>query len=364
MSDLFLGDVHLGARNGSSTFRELITSYLTDVVIPHVKKNKIKRVIQLGDFFDNRNHTHLADISFVLTVLRPAIESCTDTEWYFIAGNHDIAFRNTNKINSLALFAGAKNIHVVDNNLKVIKTESKTYVLCPWINSENSDQLLSELKKYKNKDHILFGHFEFSGMKMYRNSKLSDHGLNPTEFKDFYAVYSGHFHHVNSSGVVHYLGSVFHLNWQDYGDKRYIWEFDHSNCELTGFENELCLFTAFDYHEELLKLTDQEIEEYSTDQFVRIYIYKDYDRSELKLLVDKIQSYGPLKVEVIDETIFEKSKPESDQVTESVDGQKVDGHKTVKDYAVEYFGQDDKESIALFEEIHKEAQTRMKSEVL
>ena len=49
-----IGDLHLGARNGSNHFSDHFNKFFQEVFFPYMKKNKIKHVIQLGDAFDNR----------------------------------------------------------------------------------------------------------------------------------------------------------------------------------------------------------------------------------------------------------------------------------------------------------------------
>jgi hypothetical protein len=277
---------------------------------------------------------------------------------YVLAGNHDVAFKNTNKINSLAILKSCKNIVVVDNSIEVVKTDSKNFVLCPWVNNENHDELLEELNKYASKDNILCGHFEFSGMKMYRNSKLCDHGLDPKAFSKFFEVYSGHFHHKSSYGNVHYLGSVFHLNWQDHGDERFIHIFDTNTDELEAIENPYSLFTEFNYHDNHLPtMSDGDLKDFCGGQFVKIIIDKEYKRIELKDIIHKIEKYKPISVDVIDNNIY--SKLLTNDVTEDNDDV---GNKDIEEYVEMYINDEDPDKntmMELFDEIKIEAQANM-----
>lgn len=351
---LVLGDIHMGARNSSKIFRQLFREYFRDCVFPLVKEQGIKKIIQLGDFFDNRNSVTLHDIDYVLNEFIPQLEDSGAT-MYVLAGNHDVAYKNTNKVNSLSLLKTSDHIVVVDNEIQTVKTESKTFVLCPWINNENEDQLTEDMKHYATKDHILCGHFEFQGMKMYRNSKMSEHGFHPKDFKKFYKVISGHFHYPSTYGNVSYMGSVFHLNWQDHGDKKFIYIFNTNTNEFEPIENPYSLFTEFDYHkDDVLNLTDEDLKDYCNGQFVRIVIDSDYKRVDLKDLIHKIEKQKPISVDVIDNTILDQ-KPGEDHNIELSDT------KDLNDYLNEYLKDSENKDtlIELFDIIKQEAEQKM-----
>lgn len=352
---LILGDIHIGARNSSKIFRQLFREYFRDCVFPLVKENNIHHIIQLGDFFDNRNSVSLQDIDYVLTEFIPQLEE-TGATMHVLAGNHDVAFKNTNKVNSLSLLKTSKNIRVIDNSVELLETESKTFVLCPWINNENQEALLEDVRHYATGDHILCGHFEFAGMKMYRNSKLSEHGMDPKDFKKFHKVISGHFHHPSTYGNVSYMGSVFHLNWQDHGDKKYIYIFDTNTDEFEPIENPYSLFTEFDYHgDDLLNLSEEDIKDFCEGQFVRIVIDDDYKRVDLKDIVHKIEKHKPISVDVIDNTIIDTE----DQTNHEVE---LSDTKDINDYLNEYLEDHEQRDtlIELFDTIRSKVQDKMK----
>src|SRR5690554_147412 len=351
---LILGDIHIGARNSSKIFRQLFREYFRDCVFPLVKERKIKHIIQLGDFFDNRNSVTLHDIDYVLSEFIPQLED-TGAMLHVLAGNHDVAYKNTNKVNSLSLLRTSKQIRVIDSEIETLSTESKTFVLCPWINNENEEQLTEDMKHYATDDHILCGHFEFQGMKMYRHSKLSEHGFHPKDFKKFYKVISGHFHYPSVYGNVRYMGSVFHLNWQDHGDKKFIYIFDTNTDEFEAIENPYSLFTEFDYHEDdVLNLSDGDLKDYCEGQFVRIVIDSDYKRVDLKDLVHRIEKQKPISVDVIDNTILD-SPAVVDQPIE------LSETKDLTDYLDEYLKDHEKKDtlLNLFDIIKQEAEQKM-----
>jgi DNA repair exonuclease SbcCD nuclease subunit len=296
----------------------------------------------------------LQDIDYVLNEFIKQLEE-TGAQLHVLAGNHDIAYKNTNVVNSLSILKTSPNIHVYDNEIGTLKTESKTFVMCPWINNENHDDLIEELKHYATKDHILCGHFEFAGMKMYQNSKVCETGLDPKQFKKFHQVISGHFHHPSTYGNVSYMGSVFHLNWQDHGDAKYIYVFDTNTDEFEPIENLYSLFAKFDFHDDdLVNMSDADLATACEGQFVRIVIQSEYKRIELKEVINRIEKLKPISVDVIDDTILE-SVGSADEVD-------VDQTKDIDEYVDEYLKESpQKDTIkTMFNNILDEARQQIK----
>ena len=352
---MVLGDIHIGARNSSHVFRETFRKYFRDCVFPLVKQRNIKQIIQLGDFFDNRNSVSLHDIDYVLNEFLPQLED-TGAIMYVLAGNHDVAYKNTNKIHSLSILETSPNVRVIHDHVEPISTQSKTFVLCPWINNENEEQLMEEVKHYATKNHILCGHFEFEGMKMNKTSKPCENGLDPTQFKKFYQVISGHFHHPSTYGNVSYMGSVFHLTWQDHDDSKFIYIFDTNTDEFEPIENPYSLFKQLDYHDDdLLNISDEDLVEYCEGKFVRVVIDSEYKRVDLKDIVHRIEKIKPLSVDVIDNTILEVDAAEPDEV-------ELSESKDINDYVDEFLEESPhKQTLtSMFNEIFDEAQQRIR----
>lgn len=356
---LFLTDTHLGVRGGSSIFRELFREYYRDVLFQYIIDNNIKTVIHAGDFFDNRSSITLPDIDYVLNEFVPQFEK-TGATMYVIAGNHDVAYKNTNQINSLALLR-SPNIVVVDDELFVLETDNKNIVLCPWINTENYEPLMNELKQYANDDHILVGHFEIVGAKMYKHSKVCDHGIQPAALKDFHKVLSGHFHHCSDMGNVTYLGALFHYTWQDYGDWRGFTTYAVNGNTFTQHENDFCLFIEVDFSELQKNDTFSEAENMETlfsGRYVRLYLNGDYSRVELKQAIAEIEKYNPLSLDVVDLNL---SKLDFSAQHTTTDDEDEPNTKSFDEYVEEFVGSmDNKEQVLeLFALIKAEAEKQM-----
>lgn len=351
---LFLTDTHLGSRGGSSIFRQLFREYYADVLFPYIKEHDIKTLIHLGDFFDSRTSLTLHDIDYVMNEFIPLLEQY-DVDLHIIAGNHDVAFRNTNRINSLSVFARCKNVHIHDEQIHVIETDGKNFVLCPWINNENQDDLMEQISFYMNDDHVLCGHLEIVGSLMYKNSKACEHGIEPVKFSKFNRVLSGHFHHPSIYGNIEYIGALFHYNWQDHGDWRGFTVYDPSTDQYEKVENEFCLFTHLSYSDELKDLKHEDLETLCKCQFVRVQIDESYDKVELKDLINNIEKCQPIKVDVIDNTITDDIK--IDDSSESQETKEI--HEYVDDALVDH---PKKETLSkLFDSVYNIAKDNMRT---
>lgn len=348
-------DLHIGVRNSSNVFRNMFKQYFNEEFFPYIEKEKIETIFMLGDFFDSRTSVSLNDIDYVMNEWIPEFEK-TGAIMYVIAGNHDVAYRNTNTISSLSMLKHCKNIHIISDEVKVVHPSDGDpgFVLCPWLNDENNERLLEEVKHYNNEDHILCLHAEFAGMKMYQNSIACQNGLDVKTFSKFKNVLSGHFHHPSKYGNVEYIGAIGHYNWQDYNDWRGFLTFQDGQFER--HENKNCIFEQLTYTQELLDKTDEELSDLVKGKIIRVVINNTYDKVELKDLIYKIEIQEPVSVDVIDNTILDN------HVDINEDGNEETDIKSIEEY-VDIAIKDNLKKVELknlFDEIYQDSVEKMK----
>ena len=135
---------------------------------------------------------------------------------YNIVGNHDAYYKNTNDVNSVdCLLSEYKNVIRVSEP-KEYKIGGASMLLVPWICEDNEQQTFNAIKKSKAK--IAMGHLELNGFEAYRGHTM-DKGLDPSAFKKFNLVYSGHYHTRSNDGKIFYLGNPYQMFWNDVDDK-------------------------------------------------------------------------------------------------------------------------------------------------
>ncbi|MDX1532699.1 MAG: metallophosphoesterase [Nitrosopumilaceae archaeon] len=362
MKTAFITDTHLGARGGSQVFREYFGWFYTEIFFPKLKELGITELVHLGDFFDNRNYVSLKDIAFVNDVFLPLLEKY-NINMRIIAGNHDLAFKNTNAVTSLSIMEHSDRVELFKDEVVEFTLGDQRFAFVPWINNNNYDEFMESLNSIEDKkDVIVLGHFEIKGFLMYRTSSRCEHGLDQSIFKEFKSVWSGHFHHASKVGNIEYLGALFEYNWQDYGDPRGFWVYDSDKDEKEFIENEYNLFNVIEY-------TDKLADSWSVDdiltnvnnQFIKIIINDEYDKVKFMDFYSKVNSSKPLDVQVENKYIISSYSNTTDG--DAVDEVEIEG-ETIESYVENYIdatiNEDKRASIkSKMETILKEANEMM-----
>lgn len=295
----FVTDTHLGARASSDIMREYFKWFWCDFFFPKMKENNVSDILHGGDFFDNRININAKDIDFLINVFIPTVNKYK-INFHIILGNHDIHYKNTNDVSIADIFKNCNYIKIY-NEPKKVKLNNLNVLLVPWINKENYDKSLNIINSINNGTagvDICLGHFEIEGFKMYRTS-ISSSGLNPKLFDKIPWVFSGHYHHASKIGNIRYLGSPFHLNWQDYPDERGIYVLKDNKLEF--IKNPTTLFNEIEYNNQ--DFTDNEIKSLE-GQFIKIIVNNRDDNSKYLNFLKKIKKIKTHSLEVIDKTLI------------------------------------------------------------
>lgn len=348
-------DTHLGCRGGSRVFREYQSWWWKNKFFPDMEARGINEVIHAGDFFDNRNSLTLHDIEFTINEFAPLLKKY-DIHMYIIVGNHDIAFRNTNRVHSLSVLKAAAPDHVtiVEDDVKVVGP----FILVPWLNNENHEKILKQMQDRKDDSRIVVGHFEINGMKMYANSIMCEGGLDPDLFKGFHKVLSGHFHHPNVYQNIEYIGSPFEITWQDYNDWRGHMVYDHVTGDFERVLNEHQLFNKITY-EDIKDKDDDELRQAVEGQFVVMSINEEYKKVRVKDFIAKLESFKPLSLDITDNTVVSSGVSSQASQTQQADLKDMTHYITsyVEDRPDE-FNKDD--VLPVLNSLHSEAMDNMK----
>jgi DNA repair exonuclease SbcCD nuclease subunit len=127
---------------------------------------------------------------------------------YFIAGNHDLFYRDKRDVHSVEWAKHLPNVTIIDNWF-----EGGDVVIAPWLCGDDWRQLEHKRGKY------LFGHFELPHFILNAMIEMPDHGeLQTSHVGQFDYVFSGHFHKRQQKGNVIYVGNAFPHNYSDVND--------------------------------------------------------------------------------------------------------------------------------------------------
>src|ERR1035437_3941265 len=294
-----LNDTHFGVKGDAEYMLDYQEKFYKEFFFPTLLKNDVKTILHGGDLMDRRKYVNFNTLNRMKKMLfDPAREY--GIEIFIIPGNHDVALKNTNELNSLdELLGGYSNVHAVQDPTILEFGDTKILML-PWLNGENYKSSM-EFVSDNNAD-ILYGHLELVNFEMYRGV-TNDHGMDPIVFKKFDQVLSGHFHTQSQKDNIHYLGSPMEFTWADHDDPRGFHLIDTETKKLTFHQNKCTLYEKIYYSDETAedqkKFTIMNVAKY-TNKIVKLFVAKKTNPALFESFVDRLY-----KQNLIDLTIME-----------------------------------------------------------
>jgi DNA repair exonuclease SbcCD nuclease subunit len=261
------------------------------VFLPKLSEEGIDTVVHMGDLFDQRRNINIAVVKEVKErVLVPLRQM--GIKMYWIMGNHDVYYKDTNRVNSAKVTEEFDNIvHIVDEPLDV-----DGMLLVPWISRDNHSACMDALDQTQS--GIVMGHFEINGFEMTRGHK-AEHGLSQTLFKNFAQVFSGHFHLPGQQGNVRYLGAPYQMDWNDCGGARGFHIFDTDTLDIEFVQNPKDLFMLCQYDESEVDTMDYD---QFSEKFVRVIVSDSKDKSALDTFRESVENAGAYDLTLVDRT--------------------------------------------------------------
>lgn len=319
MKIAIITDLHFGAREGNRAVAENQRKFYEDFFFPFVDANDIKRVFCLGDTFDKRKHTEHVSLHLARAMLFDPMHE-RNIPFDIIVGNHDIPYKNTTELNSIGLLLGDYDNITGHSEPTEIEVDGTKILMMPWICSGNYGECMESIQK--TQAQILFGHLEVAGFEMYKGAP-SEHGYSPDMFSKFDIVLSGHFHHKSTRGNISYLGAPYEMTWSDYNDPRGFHVFDTDTRELTFYQNPHTLFLKQFYDDSNAKNVDAVNlsidEDRIKDSFVKIVVKSKLNPYWFDLYLERIESFGPTDVQIVDDHLNLSDLVDGDIVDEAED---------------------------------------------
>ncbi len=285
-----LGDTHFGFSDDSRIFLDYFEDYYKNF-FKILEERGITHIIQTGDLFDRRKYVSFSTLNRVRKFFfEPMLKA--GIKMTMILGNHDVTFKNTNKLSSPVELLGAyPNIRIV-RSPKVISYGTRKIAFVPWINPENEKESLDFIDSLDPHDvQVIVGHFELKGSEL-SIGNISQIGMDPKHVEKFYHVMSGHYHCRSK----YYIGTPYELNWGDSGDIRGFDILDTKTLEKEFVRNENGLFHRIYVHK---TSTIDGIGKKYKNKFVRLIITKDVDDSIITAITDRLHAVGAHDVSVI-----------------------------------------------------------------
>lgn len=230
MKVYMLTDTHFGIYlNNLDKWQNMMESTFYEFVIPYLKANVKKGdvLIHLGDLFDNRSSIPIITLNKVERILK---EIAKILPVHIMVGNHDLFNKGTNEVNSVRLYGYIDNI-TVHENTTTIELGGQQIVLMPWI--EKRIDMVNEIRS--NKGDYLMCHSDLNGCKMHLNSVAHRNAdkIDVDDFKSYKRAFSGHIHIRQEQSNFTFIGSLYQMDRNDYGDQKGITILDLSNDEIS-----------------------------------------------------------------------------------------------------------------------------------
>lgn len=274
MKSLIIGDLHIGVHNNSTCHLNQSLNFFNTYIFPIL--NDIDNIILLGDVFDKRTNI---DIN-ILKVVKENIFDKLTKPIYWILGNHDVYYENTNNVNSSKLLNEYKNIIAINKPMTINNID-----LIPWISHDNVSMISDYISTSKSK--YCMGHFAFNGFK-FDKTRVAEikEKISQSAFRKYTKVFSGHFHTYSENNNIMYTGTPYELTWIDSDDEKSFYILDDDNIIKNVNNNKL-----------YIKLNFTEAKEFTKEDIYGKIIKVVYDetisKDEVINLTNLLNSYEP-----------------------------------------------------------------------
>lgn len=296
MKIAIIGDTHFGARGDAPIFLNHFLKFFEEQFFPYLKEHGITKVIHLGDLFDRRKFINFNTLHHVRNRFINWFET-NGVELHCILGNHDVFYKNTNRLNSPKeiLSDCHSSFHLYEEPTEVC-FNGATILMLPWINEENQERFMQIIKD--TRATILAGHLELNGYEVMAGVKFSD-GMDDQFLEKFDLVLSGHFHKKSSKGNIHYLGTQYQMTSVDTNEIKGFHILDTETRELQFVPNPNKMFRNVEWRNKIL-IPDFDPNKYK-GTYVKVIVYEKKSELEFDKFLDMLYAAEPAGVSIIED---------------------------------------------------------------
>lgn len=301
MKVALIADTHWGVRNDREIFHDASKRFLDEQFFPYIRdrSHDIGAVVHLGDLVDRRKYVNYNTKQRLRVDFLEPLSQWADeyqASLHFIVGNHDVYYRDTNRVNALTEIVKNRYGYTVDERPVETCLHDLKVLMVPWICDENRQAVSKALED--TQADVVFGHFELKGYEMYKGT-VAMHGEDSEFLQRFDTVCSGHFHHRSTDGRINYIGAHAEFTWSDHNDPRGFAVFDTATRELTYINNNDNMFCKV-WYDDTPPLGDA----YPTgldDKIVRVVVSAKNDPVRFDEYISAIEKQGPSELQIVDE---------------------------------------------------------------
>lgn len=284
-----INDTHWSCRKSSKLFQDYFELFYKNIFFPTLEEKGIEIVLHLGDAFDNRRFIEFDGLEWTQRVV---LEPLKKYRVHMITGNHDVAFKNSNRINSPSLLLREyENISVYWKPTE-ISVYGLDILMIPWINSENEEEVYNAIQK--SKCRVAMGHFELNGFIAHRGHVMED-SRDPDSLYKFEKVFSGHYHTRSDNGKIFYPGNPYEIYFNDVDDVRGFTIFDTETLEHEFVDNPYKMHYQLIYDEDKIFIPKD-----LNNKLVRVVIRNKKSVRKFEKYIEKINEQEPYELKIIE----------------------------------------------------------------
>lgn len=335
-----IGDTHFGARGDSPLFLNHFLKFFEEQFFPYIKENGITKVLHLGDLFDRRKFVNFNTLHHTKKRFIDWFDQ-NGVELHCILGNHDVFYKNTNRLNSPkeVLAECHPSFHLYEDAQEVC-FNGATILMVPWINEENKDNFMQKIKD--TKATILAGHLELSGYEVMPGVKFGE-GMDDKFLEKFDLVLSGHFHKKSSKGNVHYLGTQYQMTSIDTNEIKGFHVLDTETRDLQFVPNSMKMFHNVEWRNGTL-IQDFDPARYK-GTYVKVLVYEKKSETKFDQFIDSLYAAEPANVSII-EDLSDRTKEEAELdisedtlslINKEIDGMEAENKEELKNIVREIY---------------------------
>jgi DNA repair exonuclease SbcCD nuclease subunit len=340
MKIAIIGDTHFGARGDSPLFLNHFLKFFEEQFFPYIKEHGITKVLHLGDLFDRRKFVNFNTLHHTKKRFIDWFDQ-NGVELHCILGNHDVFYKNTNRLNSpKEVLAQCHSSFHLYEDVQEVCFNGATILMVPWINEENKDRFMQKIKD--TPATILAGHLELTGYEVMPGVKFGE-GMDDKFLEKFDLVLSGHFHKKSSKGNVHYLGTQYQMTSIDTNEIKGFHVLDTETRELQFIPNPMKMFHNVEWRNGTL-IQDFDPSRYK-GTYVKVLVYEKKSETKFDQFIDSLYAAEPANVSII-EDLSDRTKEEGELdisedtlslINKEIDGMEADNKEELKNIVREIY---------------------------
>lgn len=279
-------DLHLFAHLSKTQFEDIAINFL-HTLLEECKKQDIKQVFFLGDWFHIKNKLYVPPFIKSIETLKYFVEA--GIQLTFLIGNHDAPQQNSTDFSIIYAFEPYGKVIPLYEWMDI--GESRLHFL-------SYTEELPQFEYSEDKQNILFGHLDVQKFQMDTGFECKE-GFSIKDFTKFDSVFTGHFHKHQIRENIVYIGSPYQTRYSERFDEKGFIILDTDNVTWDFITNkDAPVFKELDID----NFDDEDV----VGNFIRIKTHKNNDK--LDEIKNKLLDMGAESVDFIYENEDEEKE--------------------------------------------------------